>query len=175
MNRDALGGLVLVLLAGCYHVATGSIADSTLEDEVGASGLPRVLAVALAVIGAILLVRGLLAARSAAAARSAVAADRAAPGGADAEPDEPAPGDAPLPRAVGFLAFGAAYLVALPYLGYPVGVALLIAGVALFEGARRPALVAAVAAGGALLYWAIFVKLLGVHQPVGTLWQGFLS
>jgi putative tricarboxylic transport membrane protein len=31
------------------------------------------------------------------------------------------------------------------------------------------------ALGGAALYWAVFVKLLGVNQPVGAIWQGLLS
>jgi hypothetical protein len=35
--------------------------------------------------------------------------------------------------------------------------------------------VPAVAFGGAVFYWAIFVKLLGVNQPVGSLWRSLLS
>jgi hypothetical protein len=56
-----------------------------------------------------------------------------------------------------------------------VSIALLIGAIAFFERAERPWIVPAVAIGGAILYWAIFVKLLGVNQPAGSLWQGLLS
>jgi len=157
MNKDLLSGLVLLLIAALYHRATGAIADSTLSDEVGATGLPRVLAYTLAGLGLLLVVRSLLVARRA---------------GYTADPESQ---DARLPRAVGFLLFGAAYVAVLPLLGYLVSVALLIAAVTLFERAERPWAVPIVAIGGAALYWAIFVKLLGVHQPVGSVWQALLS
>jgi putative tricarboxylic transport membrane protein len=157
MNKDALSGLVLLLIAGLYYAATGSIADSTLSDEVGATGLPRVLSFALAGLGLLLVVRSLLAARAA------------------SQPQAEKDGDAGFPRAVGFLMFGAAYVLALPYLGYVVSIALLIGAIAFFERAERPWIVPAVAIGGAILYWAVFVKLLGVNQPAGSLWQGLPS
>ena len=159
MNKDALSGLVLLLIAGLYYAATGQIADSTLSDEVGAGGLPQVLSIALAGLGLLLFVRALLAARSAAPPKPAESTD----------------GDARLPRAVGLLLFGAAYVLVLPYLGYIASIALLIGAIALFERAERPWAVPAVAIGGAVFYWAIFVKLLGVNQPVGSLWRSLLS
>lgn len=156
MNKDALSGLVLILIAGLYYAAAGQIADSTLSDEVGADGLPRMLSIALAGLGLLLVLRSLLAVRRASVPRSEEAAE------------------ARLPRAVGFLLFGAAYVLALPYLGYLVSVALLLGAIALFERADRPWMVPVVAIGGAVLYWAIFAKLLGVNQPVGSLWKGLL-
>ncbi|MDF2998372.1 MAG: tctB [Xanthobacteraceae bacterium] len=162
MNKDSLSGLVLLALAGAYYWATGAIPDSTLSDEVGAVGLPRVLTVALAGLGLILLVRSLLAAKPVEASHAP--AD-------DVEEEEH---DAKLPRAIGFLLFGAAYVLLLPYVGYFLSVALLIAAVALYEGAPRPWTVPAAALGGALLYWAVFVKLLGVNQPVGILFGGLV-
>lgn len=161
MNKDSLSGLVLLALAGAYYWATGAIPDSTLSDEVGAVGLPRALTIALAVLGLILLVRSLLAPKP-------VEANRV-----PAEEDDEEQ-DARLPRAVGFLLFGAAYVLLLPYIGYFLGVALLIAAVALFEGAPRRWTVPVAALGGALLYWAVFVKLLGVNQPVGLLFGGLV-
>ena len=160
MNKDGWSGIVLLVLAGAYYWASGAIANSTLEDEVGAVGLPHALAVALALLGLILVVRAVLAARAETAAAS---------GPEDEERD------AKFPRALSFLAFGAAYVLILPYVGYLVGVALLIGTVALYEGAPKRWTVPAAAIGGALLYWAIFVKLLGVNQPVGTLFQGLFS
>jgi putative tricarboxylic transport membrane protein len=160
MSRDTFSGVVLMALAAAYYWASRAIADSTLSDEVGATGLPHMLAIALAGLGLILLVRSLLLPRPAKAPRSAGE-------GEDRERE-----NAALPRAAGFLLFGVAYVLILPYVGYVVGVALLIGAVALYEGAPRRWTVPAAAIGGAVLYWAIFVKLLGVNQPVGTLFRG---
>ncbi len=159
MNKDLLSGLVLLLIAALYYAATGSIADSTLSDEVGATGLPRVLTYMLAGLGGLLVVRSLVAARAAGRPK------------ADAGEE----GDARLPRAVGFLLFGAAYVLILPFLGYIVSIALLIGAIAFFERAERAWAVPVTAVGGAVLYWAIFVKLLGVNQPAGSVWRGLLS
>ncbi len=152
MKKDLIGGFVLLAIAGVYHLAIGSIAESTLSDEVGATGLPRMLALILAFLAVALIGRALL------ARRAAVVADASD----DKETASPA-------RAVGLLLFGAGYIVLLPIVGYVVGVMLLIAGVALYEGAAWTWKVPVIAAGGAALYWAIFVKLLGVPQPAGLL------
>ncbi|MDQ0346657.1 tripartite tricarboxylate transporter TctB family protein [Ancylobacter vacuolatus] len=163
MKRDFLSGGVLIALAAAYYIATGSIAESTLSDEIGATGLPRLLAMLLAFIGLALIARTAFVALAARHASVPVAPP--------AEEEE----GAPLPRAIGLLLIGGAYVVLLPFIGYFLAVALLIAGVALYEGAARSWVVPAAALGGATLYWAIFVKLLGVHQPAGTLFQGWLS
>jgi putative tricarboxylic transport membrane protein len=157
MNKDLISGLVLLAVSGTYYAWSSEIADSTLSDEVGATGLPHVLSVILAILAVLLIVRAMLLRR----ARTAAAA-------ADAD-DE---GDAGLPRAIGFLLLGAVYVFVLPFVGYVAGTALLIGAVALYEGAPRNWVVLAAAVGGAVFYWAIFVKLLGVHQPVGSLFQG---
>lgn len=162
MRQDYLSGGVLLALAAAYYVATGNIAESTLSDEIGATGLPRLLAMLLALIGLALLVRTALADRAARRARVTAA---------PAEEEE----GASLPRAVGLLLIGGAYVVLLPFIGYFLSVALLIGAVAFYEGAARSWVLPAAALGGATLYWAIFVKLLGVHQPAGTLFQGWLS
>ncbi len=159
MNKDALSGLVLIAIAGAYYWSSAQIADSTLSDEVGAGGLPRLLAYALACLGFVLLVRALAASRS---------AKIAAAGAEVAE-------EAGLPRAMGLLLLGGAYVLLLPFLGYVVSVTLLIAIIATYEGAQRRWTLPVVAAGGGLLYWAVFVKLLGVRHPTGTLWQSFLG
>lgn len=163
MNKDLLSGVVLLAVAGTYYTWTTQIADSTLSDEIGAGGLPKVLAAILAILAVCLIVRTLLSARM----RPATAA--AAAGNAD---DEEADENAKLPRAIGFLLFGAAYVALLPFVGYPIATALLIAGIALYEGSPRTWVIPAAAIGGGILYWAIFVKLLGVNQPMGSLFQG---
>lgn len=160
MNKDLISGAVLIAVSGIYYAWSNGIAESTLSDEVGAAGLPHVLAIFLAILGALLIVRTLLAGRARTVAAS----------GSDDEDK-----NAGLPRAIGFLLLGAAYFFLLPFIGYIAGVALLIAGVAVYEGAARSWTVPAAAIGGGVLYWAIFVKLLGVHQPIGTIFQGLFS
>ncbi|MFC7395719.1 tripartite tricarboxylate transporter TctB family protein [Chelatococcus sp. GCM10030263] len=157
MNKDLISGIVLFAVAGLYYHFTGDIADSTLSDEVGATGLPVILAALLAILAVLLIGRSLVVARP----RAAVAA------GDGDEAARP-------PRALGFLLFGAAYIVLLPLIGYGASIALLIAGIALYEGAARNWVVPAAAVGGAVLYWAVFVKLLGVNQPLGILLQGLM-
>ncbi|NLS04113.1 tripartite tricarboxylate transporter TctB family protein [Rhizobium sp. P32RR-XVIII] len=157
MNKDLISGVVLLAIAGTYYTWSTQIADSTLSDEVGAGGLPQVLSVILAILAVILIARALLVARL----RTAAAA------GSDDEDD-----NARLPRAIGFLLFGAAYIFLLPFVGYIIATALMIGAVALYEGAPRTWVVVAAAIGGGVFYWAVFVKLLGVHQPMGLIFQG---
>ncbi|MCL6707170.1 tripartite tricarboxylate transporter TctB family protein [Pseudomonas sp. R2.Fl] len=158
MNKDLASGVALLVIAGTYYVWSNQIADSTLSDEIGAGGLPHTLSIILAVLGVLLIGRTLLAMRGRAVATA---------GDADEE-DE----NAGLPRAIGFLLLGAAYVALLPFVGYAVGVALLIAAVAIYEGAVKSWVIPVAAIGGGIFYWAIFVKLLGVNQPVGVLFQG---
>lgn len=162
MNKDLLSGAALLAVAGTYYTWSTQIADSTLSDEIGADGLPKVLSVILAILAVCLIGRALLAARL----RPATAAA----GKADEEEEDD---NAAMPRALGFLAFGAAYVLLLPFVGYIIATALLIGAIAIYEGApRRSWIVPAAAIGGGLFYWAIFVKLLGVNQPIGSIFQG---
>ncbi len=153
MHRDLLSGVALVLLAAGYYAASQSILVSSLEDDFGPRGLPNILASALACIGLLL------------AARGAWAATRqhAAP-----TPSRGAPDHRPL-RALGLLAIGFSYILLVDTLGYAVTIVLLLAGVAAYEGARLTLRLAAVALGGGLFLWLLFVKLLGVAQPAGLL------
>jgi hypothetical protein len=155
MNKDLLSGVVLLGLAGSYYTWSTYIADSTLSDEVGAGGLPRALAVVLAILGVILIARTLLVARASAAPA------------VEQEEEE-----ASLPRGIGFLLIGVAYIFLLPFVGYIVATAFMIAAVAIYEGAPKTWVIPAAAIGGGIFYWAIFVRLLGVHQPMGSLFQG---
>ncbi len=155
--KDLAGGVAVLAIAGLYYWATGDIAESTLSDEVGASGLPRILAFALAGLGLILTARAVM------AGALSPAHEPAAKSPAPETDDE----TSTLPRALGFLAFGVAYVCLVSFIGYLPAIALLIGAVALYEGAPRNWKTLVIAAGGALLYWGIFVKILGVHQPSG--------
>ncbi|WP_342362815.1 tripartite tricarboxylate transporter TctB family protein [Terrarubrum flagellatum] len=163
MTKDMWGGVALLIIAAAYYIGIGQIAESTLSDDVGATGLPRMLALSLAVVALALIARSLIAARAATVTAAGAAND-------DEEEET-----ATLPRAIGLLLFGAAYILILPYAGYLVSIALLIAGVCAYEGAARDWRLPVIAIAGAALYWAIFVKLLGVHQPAGLVFSGLLS
>ena len=161
--RDIASGAVLLALAGGYHLATRQIPRSSLSDEVGADGLPRLLTAALVLLGAAIALRGLMQ-RAPAPARGADAADTTANATADEAPHSA------LPRALGFLALGVGYMLLAPLVGYVLAVALLIVAVALYEGLAPSWRLAAVACAAGVLYWLVFVALLGVEQPVSRFW-----
>ena len=148
MNRDILGGAVLLAVAAAYYAATVEIPESSLSDEVGAQGLPRILAALLAVLSLSIIARGWWTARR--TPRGSAAAGE---------------GDASVPRALGLLAIAAGYVLIAPLVGFAPALAILIAVVALYEGMRPSWRLAAVAVAGAVVFWLLFVQLLGVEQP----------
>lgn len=160
MNRDVAAGLGLLAFAGLYFAGTLRIQQSELSDEVGAAGMPVILAALLAILAALLTARGWLAGRPARAGGPAATAEGAREAGE---------GGAPIRRVLGFLGIAALYVPVALALGYVVGLAFLIAAIACYEGIRPTWRLAAVAFGGAAFFWVVFVRLLGVAQPRGIL------
>jgi hypothetical protein len=78
-------------------------------------------------------------------------------------------------RALGLLLFGAGYLVIVGPLGYLVSVTLLIAGVALYTGARWHGRLVAISIAGAVVLWLVFAKAFQLGLPAGSVWQRFWS
>jgi hypothetical protein len=118
------------------------------------------------VLGLILCAQALLAGRR-------VGAGETAHGGA-AEPvegdsDAEGAGIGGLVRAGGMLAIGIVYLLIVRTLGYAPAIALLIAAAALYGGAALSWRLFAIAVTGAVLYWLVFVWLLGIPLPGGVL------
>jgi putative tricarboxylic transport membrane protein len=150
MNKDVVSGLALLGLAAAYYWALRQIPDSSLSDEVGAQGLPLILAILLAGLAVAIVLRGL-----------AVSRRRQPASEASADDDETAPPR----RALGFVAIAAGYVLVTPLVGFAPALALLIAAVAVFEGTRPSWRVAAVAVAGAFAFWLLFVQILGVEQP----------
>lgn len=155
MNRDVAAGLGLLALAGVYLAGTLQISQSSLSDEVGAGGLPLILGGILALLAAILAFRGWLA-----RPERTLAAPTAT-----GEPEDSGEGSASLGRALGFLGIAALYGPVATLLGYVGGLAFLIGAIALYERARPTWRLGAVALGGAVCFWLVFVQLLGVAQP----------
>lgn len=69
----------------------------------------------------------------------------------------------------GMLAIGAVYIAVLPWLGYMLSLAGLIIATTYYQGGALNRQVAVVAVSGAVVFWLLFVMLLGIPQPAG-LW-----
>lgn len=108
-----------------------------LSDNVGADGVPKGLAVALAVFSILIALRR-----------------------------KPAEGPAALqPRALGVAALGFAYVALAPLIGYVVAITLLTGAAALYYGAPRRWTIGAFALGTAAILWATFGWMLGIPLP----------
>jgi hypothetical protein len=71
------------------------------------------------------------------------------------------------------LAIGVAYLLVVPWLGYLLSLASLIAATASLQGRGVDRWVIAVAIGGAVVCWLLFVLLMRIPQPAGF-WPSLL-
>ncbi len=145
LSSDAVLGIAAVGLAGAYFAEAGAIQQSLLADAVGADGVPRLIACGMGATGLALAGRGI--------ARPAAGKD-------DAPPDA-------YRRALGLLAILAAYLLVVPVAGYAISIAVLIAAVAWYAGAKPDGTMVAAAVGGAALFWFMFGYLLGIPMPSG--------
>jgi hypothetical protein len=156
MKQDAAGALGLLIFAGLYLYGSSQIPHSSLSDDVGARGMPYLLGVLLAIVSLALFVRAQWA-----PARPAEGADEegAAQGGS-------------LPRALGLLGCAALFIGLAWLLGYVVAAAVLLFVVMRYEGLPFDWRMAAISVGGAVFYWLVFVKFLGVAQPVGLVFGG---
>jgi putative tricarboxylic transport membrane protein len=157
MNRDFAAGLLGVTLAIVYYAMATGIQNSQLADEVGPAGLPKIYAVFLGGFSALLMVRALL--------RPAAVGGKTRPVGEELFA---------LRRALGILAIGVAYVVLVPWLGYPLAIALVIAVASLYGGGQISLRLAAIAALGALGLWFVFVFLLHIGQPAG-IWPDLIE
>ena len=157
MGRDVTVGVGLLVLAGLYWLGADRIRVSILEGGVGAQGVPKALAVTLAVLTMLMI------AQSAWQRYRAPAPQRARVADAEATRKHL--------RALGMLAIGVAYLVLVSIIGYVLAVALLMLATAVYIGRPLSARLAGIAATGAVLYYLLFVIFLGIPLPAG-IWPG---
>ena len=159
-NRDLVFGSATLALAAVYYALTVTIPQSDLADPIGPQGLPKTYAAVLAVLAMILIARSIKRP-------------------ANPEPTNPEPANprtrepANLGRVIGMLLIGVGYIVVLPWLGYLLSVAALIAATTYFQGGsinRRSILVAI---SGALCLWVLFIWLLRIQYPAG-LWPSVI-
>lgn len=150
MNRDLVfGGATLALAVG-YYLLAAQIPESQLSDAVGPQGLPRIYAYLLGGLSLILIVNSV----------------RATSPGSRAERPKPSAQSRVL-RPAGVVAIGAIYIVVVPWLGYIVSLTALIAATTYYQGGGANRRVVFVAVSGALLFWLLFVAILGIQHPAG--------
>jgi hypothetical protein len=147
VRRDLVCAALGLALAAAYYAAADALPRSLLADGVGADGVPKLLAVMLAVLSVAIGARSLLARASAATAGD--------------------PGLLRHLRALGVAALGAAFVALAPALGYPLALGLLLLAAALYYGAVPSPQVVIYAAGAAAILWLIFARGLGVAMPAG--------
>jgi putative tricarboxylic transport membrane protein len=164
LTSDSAIAVGLIGIAGLYWLGADQIKVSRLEGIVGAQAVPKGLAVCLALLSALLI------------AQDAWRGRRAASAGA-VEAGEVSGARAHL-RALGMLLIGVGYLALVGAIGYVPAVALLVVATALYLGEGWSVRLAVVAVGLALLYYLIFVLLLGIPLPPGIwpgAWRGLAS
>jgi putative tricarboxylic transport membrane protein len=159
--RDALVGLFLLAFAGLYWLGANAIRVSPLEGGVGAAGLPKALAYVLAGLSVYLIVRNFAQLRSGLSEEDE---------GKHAEAADQSPMRQHLSAALMFV-FGCLYLLLLPYIGYPVGVALLMAATAYFLGLRQLPKLLAFAICGSAFFYLLFVVILKIPLPNGLIFE----
>ncbi|QFR34934.1 tripartite tricarboxylate transporter TctB family protein [Ancylobacter sp. TS-1] len=150
-------GLVLLAFSIVYWTQADALPRSSLGGSVGSDGLPKLLGGALAVMSCLLIVQSLL----------------AQPEKRQQERDD-LPSRTEFLRALGFWSIAAGFVLALPWLGYPVAVAAVLLTIGMYYG-RRPSLrLLAFALIGAAIFFLLFHTLLGVPVPSG-IWMDLLA
>ena len=154
-RREMVLGCATLAIAAGYYLMAIRIPQSDIADVIGAQGLPKTYAALLAALSIILIGRAVLARRTAVAAEPrTTAVDPAAPRHVGW-------------RTFGMLMNGVLYVALVPRLGYILSIAGLIASTIYFQGGDLNRRSAAVAVGGALLLWLLFVRILHIPHPAG--------
>jgi hypothetical protein len=167
-ERELLLGCATLAIAAGYYLMASRIQQSDIADVIGPQGLPRTYAALLAGLSVILIVRALIRTRTQRIrAGSSVTVGAESPGAASAVSEV-----RETPRNVGWRVFGmlmngVIYILVVPWLGYILSIAALIAATVYYQGGGFNRRVAAVAIGGALVLWLLFVRLLHIAHPAG--------
>ena len=175
-----------------YYLLAAQIPESQLADAVGPQGLPRIYAYVLGGLSLVLIARSLRASSpepiSPPRSGRLQPARPGPPQGGHYVQEENAPEPEPsareprawrrapnaqrasqVLRAFGVVVIGAVYIVVVPWLGYIVSLAALIAATTYYQGGGANRRVAIVSVSGALLFWLLFVAILGIQHPAGFL------
>ena len=154
-RRELVLGFATLAIAAGYYLSAARIPQSGISDVIGPQGLPKAYAGVLALLSLIVI------GRSAVAHRTAL--DRAPEPRSE---ERELPPHVPL-RTAGMLVVGALYIALVPWLGYMLSIAGLIASTVFLQGGRIDRRTGAVAGGGAFLLWLLFVRVLHIPHPAG--------
>jgi FtsH-binding integral membrane protein len=157
MNRDFVAGFIGLLIAMSYYAMALNIQNSQLADDVGPGGLPKIYGMLLAGFSIVLMLRA-----------------RFRPEPVDAKQRPVTEEIFAAKRGLGILLIGVAYILAVPYLGYPLAIAVVIAVAALYNGGSLSLRMAGIAVLGAFGLWFVFVFLLHIGQPAG-IWPDLIE
>jgi len=159
-RREIVLGCGTLAIAAGYYLLAIRIPQSDISDVIGAQGLPKTYAALLAILSIMLIGRAMLARRTAVVSNApAIAIGSSASRSVGW-------------RTFGMLVNGVLYVALVTSLGYIVSIAGLIASTIYFQGGELNRRSLAVAAGGALLLWLLFVRLLHIPHPAG-IWPSF--
>ena len=200
-QRELVLGFATLAIAAVYYLMALRIPQSDIADVIGAQGLPRTYAALLAGLSIILIVRAVVAiiasptrTQRVRAAESPVREVRAASSVGEVraassvgevraaspvrEASSPVREIQNIPRNVGWRVFGmlmngVIYVLVVPWLGYILSIAALIAATVYYQGGGLNRRVAAVAVGSAFALWLLFVRLLHIAHPAG-IWPSLL-
>lgn len=159
MGKDLASGIGMLVLSIVVYYGASGIGTSYMADPIGPAGLPRSLAVVLGGLAVLLI------------AKSLIELIRARRKASAATPESPWRRHL---LAAGMLAIGGAYVLIAEVVGYMTGIALVILATTLYQGAARSWRAPAIALGGALSFWLLFVLVLNIGQPEG-IWSRMLS
>jgi hypothetical protein len=168
-QRELVLGSATLAIAVVYYLLAIRIPQSDIADVIGAQGLPKTYAALLAGLSIILIVRSVVATRT----QRVRAASPAAAADATSATRKPGLQRGVAWRVFGMLMNGVIYILVVPWLGYILSIAALIAATVYYQGGGLNRRVAAVAVGGALLLWLLFVRLLHIAHPAG-IWPSLL-
>ncbi len=157
MNRHFVAGFLGLLLAMGYYAMAANIQNSQLADEVGPGGLPKIYGILLACFSILLMVRARTSSAKAGGKIRAASEEFFA-----------------AKRGLGILVIGIGYILLVPFLGYPLSIAAVIATASLYNGGHISLRLAAIAALGAFGLWFVFVFLLHIGQPAG-IWPDLIE
>lgn len=149
----------MLALAAVVYYGSSQIGTSYMADPVGPAALPKALAAVLGALSVLLILQSLARLWKGRGETPARVSEK------------------PHRRhllALGMLSWGIGYVLIAESVGYVLGIALLLVAVILYQGASWTWRAPAIALGGALVFWLLFVRLLGIGQPEG-LWQKLLD
>lgn len=158
ITREAVGGLAAIILGAAYLHFAGQMRASSLADSFGPKGMPLVYGWLMLGLGVVLLAQSLVLGLRLSKADRHAAQSQAWDGQGRK-----------ILWAGGLFAMAVIYVLIVQALGYLPSIALLTLAVALYLGAPLSWRPVAIAIGGAIVLWLIFVKLLGVPMPRGIL------